>query len=312
MGSAIENLLYEMVVVDEASVQVEVRSARGTMSWRHPVPVERLIHYEPLPEGVGQGNEANRIVYRERLSRLAHGAATEQFVALTAKTALNAGLDWLMLNLEPANHVFLFSTRKQERLAETMGSESGVLEFGQHAFFIITDRRVPEDACFCVRTRNYKVFARYDLDGAHTRVYMSEFVKTGAGRNAVRLDADEAVHYLRALRQGVRASGASGAGVVKLPPIVGRPTRALDDSDDGDLQHAGRPAFPADIARIVPPRRRDAVEPAAAQPNLPSDAPPDRCPSCGGELFRLSPSDAFCQSCDWSNLSPLKPTGEGE
>jgi hypothetical protein len=312
MGPVIENLLYEMVVVEEPSVHVEVRSARGTMSWQHPVTVERLIHYEPLPDGVYSGNEANRIAYRERLNRLARGAATEQFVALTAKTALNAGLDWLMLNLEPADHVFLFSTRVQEQLGETLGSESGTLEFGQHAFFIITDRRVPENGCFCVRTRNYKVFARHDLDGAYARVYMSEFVKTGAGRNAVRLDAHEAIRYLHALRHGARPTGRTGVGLVKLPPIVGRPTHELGDLLPDGVSHAGRPAFPADITRVVPARPSKPVERLGEAPVVNPGSLPEACPSCGGELFRLSATDVFCRSCDWSNLPPLARSRDGE
>jgi len=292
-----EGLLYEMTRVEEPSVEVEVRSARGTLSWRHPVSVERLLHEEPLPEGFSPANEANRLAYRERLSRLARGAAAEAFLALTEKTALHAGLDWLMLNVEPADHVFLFSTRKQERLAETLGSEGGVLELGAYAFYVMTDRRVAEDVCFCIRTHNYRVFVRYDLDGAYARVYMSAFVKTGAGRNAVRLNAEEALHYLHALRQG--------RGGLKLPPIVARMTPPLSEGDA--LPHVGRPAFPADMRQVLPPRPSE--EERRTPPSAEPGESPSRCPACGGELFRLSATDAFCRSCDWSNLPPLK--GEG-
>jgi hypothetical protein len=327
-----ENLLYELDVVEDECVAVDVRSFRGTVTWRQHVRVDRLVHEERLPADCSLRNEAERVLHRERLGRIARGAAVEGLVALLRKTALDAGLQWLILNLEPQDYAFLFSTRQQERLAQALGSEAGAIEADGQRFFVLTERRVPDGQCYCLCTHHCRLFVRYEVCGPLVRIYMSDFVRTGTGRSAIRLDAAEAIHYLRALQQGTRPVGAGSPLAVKLPPAFSRPLRAghrEEHSPDG-APDAGRPALPADIRRaldrVLHSEGRDddlledgrtelAGDSAADDDTAPmtSDrtelategAPYNDCPECGGRLFFLAPARALCLSCDWSNLATL-------
>lgn len=296
MDPVVESLLYELVVVEEPTVEVEMCSARGTVTWRRSVEVGRLVHHEVIPSVLS--SEADRLAYRERLTRFAQGTATEQFFALLTKTALHTGLDWLVLNLEVGSYVFLFSTRQQERLAEALGSEAGIIEGGSSTFFVLTDRRVSQEVCFCVRTRSYRICVRYFFEPAYVSILMSDFFRVGAGRGPLRLGAEEAIHYLRALRWGMRPSG---GGFIKLPPVVGRLPLELS----GGTWPMGRPAFPADLRRVI-----RSVEVSSSEGDDVSFSSSERCPLCGGALFHLSERDVFCRSCDWSNLPPLPESQE--
>lgn len=306
----LDSLVYEIMTTDQTSATVDVRSVRGTMSWQHIARVSRLVHEEPVPGGIDLSVGADRVGYQERLRRLMRGVAAEAFIALQARHALGAGIDWLLLNMPDTDHAFLFSTRKQERLADSLGSDAGVVRLGTSSAFLLTDRRIAEDDAYCVRLHSFKVFVRFELDSRAARAYMSDFVRTSAGHGGIRVGADEAIHYLRSLTLGLRPSSHTNTIAAKLPPVQGWDIASTRD-DSGSPMDIPRPAFPADIRRSLLTRPEPFPPATPANGSEKSLDVPEQCPVCGGKLFHLSAKDAFCSGCDWTNLKPLAPRNPG-
>ena len=315
----IERLLYELREVQDDSVAVEVQSARGTITWEQTVPVDRMVHEERLPEETDPEKVDLMVRFGDRLSRVARGAAWGRFVEYLGRMALNAGLEWLLLNLEGDDYAFLFSTRMQDELEDALGCDAGTLHTADQQFFILTDRRIPADTCYCIRTGNYRLFVRYEFTPTAMRVYLSDLVRMGPRANLAQIDAAKAVHFLRAIRrtrmepaQFIRAAEENGSSVVATGS---RPSNAGPGF--------ARPSSPARVPDLeqraearaperVPEERRvpDALVEASLANELSDGDPveplPTECPECGGGLFSLSDAEMICLSCDWNNLNKVR------
>ena len=300
-----DQLFYDLHVVNEPVVMTQVQSSRGTVSWQHRVTLDRVAHEEPLPAGFDRTQPAAVHDLKERLAQFLRGAAWERFLDYLERVAVATGLEWLALNLEGGEYAFLFSTRTHAQLAEKLGYEAGTLETMAHQFYVRTDRRIPSDVCYCLRTKNHQMFSRYEFGLNNVRVYLSDVIRIGGGQSIVQMNADDAIRYLRTVRRG--ASTELLINDTQLPTST---VTVTGSAPTNASLEGGRPSLPADALRafrVELTEEETVVEPVSpkTQPRLPQTCP-DECPKCQSEVFQLSDDEGFCLSCEWNNLTTLR------
>lgn len=316
---AMYSLLYDLELTDEPSVSVDVRSARGGMTWSHEVPVDRLVHDERIAADFDPARQETIPPFNDRVERIIRGAAWERFIEHLGRTGLNAGMEWFVLNRSEGAYVFLFSTRQQELLAERIGREGGVVETPDRQIFVLTDRRVPADMCYCVKAKNCRIYGRSELNAAKLRIYLSDVVRSDTGQTIAQVAAEDAAKYLRAMER--LALPTPPAALNPTPPRLPAGTSAAPTPTGSAPIYAGHalpaPATPAAIPGL--PRRATpspaAATPTASQASPPSgafadggvraEAPEDRCPECNETLFNVGGDDKLCLVCDWSSLPKI-------
>ncbi|MAF12361.1 hypothetical protein CMK11_18100 [Candidatus Poribacteria bacterium] len=308
------SLLYDLELTTEPSVTVDIRSTRGGITWTHEVPVDRAVHDERIPRNFDPDRQETVPPFQDRVERIIRGAAWERFVEYLGRTALNAGMEWFVLNRSEGAEVFLFSTRQQDLLAERLGREGGVVETPDRQIFVLTDRRVPGDACYCVKAKQCRVYARSELTANALRVYLSDFVRADTGQTIAQVAAEDAAKYLRTMER----MALPGTPVALNPPPPRLAAAASAASPAGSapmyVPHGlPAPASPAAIpglpkATPTPPSR-PTVERRAADIVV-EDRPQDRCPECDETLFNVGGDDKLCLVCEWSSLPTIGGAGK--
>ena len=248
------SLLYDLELTNEPSVSAEVRSARGGMKWSHDVPVDRVVHDERVAANFDPTRQETMPPFHDRIERIIRGAAWDRFVEYLGRSALNAGMEWFVLNRTEGAYVFLFSTRQQGLLAERIGREGGIVETPDRQIFVLTDRRVPEDVCYCVKAKNCRIYARSEFKSATLRGYLSDVVRADTGQSIAQVAADDAAKYLRAMERI-----ALPAPPTALNP---RPPQLAATSSSAPTPSGATPAY---AGHSLPARDND--RPAAAAQN---------------------------------------------
>jgi hypothetical protein len=308
------SLLYDLELTDEPSVSVDVRSARGGMTWSHDVPVDRLVHDERIAANFDPRRQETIPPFTDRIERIIRGAAWARFIEYLGRTGLNAGMEWFVLNRSEGPYVFLFSTRQQELLAERIGREGGVVETPDRQIFVLTDRRVPADTCYCVKAKNCRVYGRSVLSAATLRIYLSDVVRADTGQTIAQVAAEDAAKYLRAMEH--LALPTPPDALNPSPPRLAATASPVSTPTGSAPIYAGHalpaPASPAAIPGLHKPSS-PAPAPVAAKPaqaaapkSLAADSiPEDRCPECNETLFSVGGDDKLCLVCDWSSLPKI-------
>jgi len=304
------SLLYDLELTTEPSVTVEVSSARGGITWAHEVPVDRPVHDERIPRDFDPSRQDTIPPFQDRVERIIRGAAWERFIEYLGRTALNAGMEWFVLNRSEGAEVFLFSTRQQDLLAERLGREGGVVETPDRQIFVLTDRRVPADACYCVKAKQCRVYARSELTATALRIYLSDFVRADTGQTIAQVAAEDAAKYLRTMER--MALPGDPATLNAPPPRLAADASAAPapaGSAPAYFPHGlPAPATPAAIpglprATPTPPSKPVAERPTAAV--VAEDRPQDLCPECSEPLFNVGGDDKLCLVCEWSSLPTI-------
>ena len=311
------SLLYDLELTDKPSVSAEIRSARGGMKWSHDVPVDRVVHDERLAANFDPNRLETIPPFQDRIERIIRGASWDRFVEYLGRSALNAGMEWFVLNRTEGAYVFLFSTRQQGLLAERIGREGGIVETPDRQIFVLTDRRVPEDACYCVKAKNCRIYARSELKAATLRIYLSDVVRTDTGQTIAQVTADAAAKYLRAMER--IALPAPPTALNPRPPQLAAPSSTGPTPVGATPIYAGHslpaPSSPAEIPGL---RKTEPAKPpqtgaahAFKQDAAASAVHEDRCPECNETLFNVGGDDKLCLVCDWSSLPKIgRPAAE--
>ena len=299
----VEDVYYELRIVSAEEVETEAHSPRRAVVWRQRVRVDRLMHSEPIPRGIDPTAPEHVERYRQRIGQFIRGAAWEQFLEHVKRSAMSVSVAWLALNLEPGEYVMLFSTRKQAALAERLGQEAGIWEADRLVFHLRTDRRLPGDVCYCFRAHGHRIYARYEFGRSLLRIFLSDVLRLESGSPLVQLEADAAIRYLRAITRN--PAGRLPAPEPRAPLDTTEPIAVTGSAPVHAALPVGGFSHPATFRRraSIPSEWED--EPTVIETEDAGASVPDRCPKCGGTIFRLSETRAFCRTCDWNNLPPI-------
>ncbi len=317
-----DHLFYRLEIVPEKTARMEMRSSRGAVSWEQVVPVDKLVHDEQLLRDRSP-------MEQERIRRVTRSSAWNHYIGYVRRIALDAGMEWISLNMRGAERGFLFSTRQQERLEEEFGVKPEMTDAEGHRAHLVFDRAVPPELCYCVKTNNARVFARYETVGSRLQIYLSGITRMDTGQNIAQANANQALRYLKRLRIKQTETDAEPpmqppleeprTEQAALPP----PTLTEGLSIPADIPKFNwssalssekekteeiqieeeKPAIiveeePKESEEALATELEDAVETAEEEADM-------ECPSCGDELFHIAGSTSVCLSCGWSNLPNL-------
>ena len=318
-----DHLFYRLEIVSERTARMEMRSPRGAVSWEQVVPVDKLVHDEQLLRDRSPTEQ-------ERIRRVTRSSAWNHYIGYLSRVALNAGMEWVSLNLRGTDRGFLFSTRQQERLEEEFGIDPEMTDAEGHRTHLVFDRAIPPEMCYCVKTNNARVFARYETVGSRLQIYLSGVTRMDTGQNIAQAEASQAMRHLRRLQVKLPETNAEEP----MPPALeARPAQAplapLPALADGMSSPADIPQFNWSSALSSEKEEAEEAEPIQIEEEQPAmitveEKPTDQlateleeavetaeeeaetdCPSCGDELFHIAGSTSVCLSCGWSNLPNL-------
>ena len=256
-----DNLFYRLEVVSERAARMEMRSPRGAVSWEQAVPVDRLVHDELA---LGESSPMRQA----RIRQITRSSAWNHYIEYLSRAALNAGMEWAALNLRGSDRGFLFSTRRQTELEEAFGENPELIDREGFRVHVAADRSIPPEVCYCVKTGNARIFARYEPVGARLRIYLSDVTRSDTGQNIAQAEASSALRYLKSLelklsepeeepreepervRPPARSPAPSFSGALaepaRIPSFQWRPERVSEQDptteDAGEDEHSAEEA----------------------------------------------------------------------
>lgn len=319
-----DHLFYRLEIVSEKTARMEMRSPRGAVSWEQIVPVDKLVHDEQLLRDCPP-------MEQERIRRVTRSSAWNHYIGYVSRIALDPGMEWISLNLRGADRGFLFSTRLQGRLEEEFGVKPEMTDAERHQVHLVFDRAIPPELCYCVKTNNARVFARYETVGSRLQIYLSGITRMDTGQNIAQADANQALRYLKRLRikrpetdadqviQPSLVEPRSAQAALPPPPLaegLSSPADIPQFSWSSALSSEKEKAEEIYIEEEEPeaavekrPKERLAAELEEAVETADQEAETE-CPSCGDDLFHITGSTSVCLSCGWSNLPNLEEEDE--
>lgn len=315
-----DHLFYRLEIVAERTARMEMRSPRGAVSWEQVVPVDKLVHDEQLLRDRSP-------MEQERIRRVTRSSAWNHYIGYVSRIALNAGMEWISLNMRGSERGFLFSTRQQERLEEEFGVKPEMTDAEGHRVHLVFDRAIPSELCYCVKTNNARVFARYEAVGSRLQIYLSGITRMDTGQNIAQADANQALRHLKRFRMKqpeteaeppMQPAPEARPAQAALPPPLTEGlsipadipqfnwSSALSSEKEKTEEIQIEEEKPAIIVEEEPveSEERLATELEEAVPTAEEEADME-CPSCGDDLFHIAGSTSVCLACGWSNLPNL-------